>query len=150
MEALNIIQDILDHDHVMETSKYEMQGKMDQLLYAMQKVDNIHNFWNQVYQAKNWSFKVFDPEENKMVPVEGDKAPSKIQTYKSQSVKAYKTLKSEKFNELNTWSELKEAIKSEKTETQIRMEEVYKALKERVKDGDAEILGMVEELFNIQ
>ena len=150
MEALNIIQDILDHDHVMETSKYEMQGKMDQLLYAMQKVDNIHNFWNQVYQAKNWSFKVFDPEENKMVPVEGDKAPAKIQTYKSQSVKAYKTLKSEKFNELNTWSELKEAIKSEKTETQIRMEEVYKALKERVKDGDAEILGMVEELFNIQ
>lgn len=144
MEALNIIQDILDHDHVIESNKYDMQGKMDSLLHAMQKEDNIHNFWNQVYQAKNWSFKVFDPEENKMVPVEGDKAPAKIQTYKSQSVKAFKVLKAEKFNELVTWSELKEAIKSEKTETQIRMEEIYKALKERVKDGDQEILAVFE------
>jgi L-lactate utilization protein LutB len=144
MEALNIIQDILDMDKLVEDNKHDIQNKMDKLLEAMQSEDNIHNFWNQVYQAKNWSFKVFDPEENKMVPVEGDKAPAKIQTYKSQSVKAYKTLKSEKFNELNTWSELKEAIKSEKTEVQVRIEEVYKELKERVKNGDTQILANFE------
>tara|TARA_Y100000361_G_scaffold153551_1_gene175669 strand:+ start:2099 stop:2545 length:447 start_codon:yes stop_codon:yes gene_type:complete len=144
MQGIKIVDDILEFEKAMILGKVDFSKKMDKLLEAIQSEDNIHNFWNQVYQAKNWSFKVFDPEENKMVPVEGDKAPAKIQTYKSQSVKAYKTLKSEKFNELNTWSELKEAIKSEKTETQIRLEEVYKALKERVKDGDQEILEFFE------
>jgi len=157
MNALNIIQDLLDADKVIEINKADVSNKMDKLLEAMQTDPNadytfstIHEFWNMVYEGKQWSYMVYDAELNKMIKVEGDKAPAKIQTYKSQSVKAYKELGRQTFDELGSWSDLKECIKSEKSDTQLRVEEVCKILKERaVKKHDQQILAYFEDALGI-
>tara|TARA_R100000152_G_scaffold4967_1_gene1778 strand:+ start:9896 stop:10378 length:483 start_codon:yes stop_codon:yes gene_type:complete len=160
MNALNIIQDLLDADKVIEMNKADVSNKMDKLLEAMQTDPNadytfstIHEFWNMVYEGKQWSYMVYDAELNKMIKVEGDKAPAKIQTYKSQSVKAYKELGRQAFDELASWSDLKDAIKAVPTEEQERINAVIKALKEKFKSGNnedrVELLEYMEKTLNV-
>ena len=89
----------------------------------------VHTVWNDLYEGAGWSYKEYDATEDKMVTVEGDKAPQKIQTYKSQSKKAFKTLD---ISTLTTWAQIKDEIKAVPTEEQERINAVINALKEQL------------------
>lgn len=138
----------------IEGHKKAQGGRMDALLEEMQVAEqagvNVHAFWELVYDAEGWAYKVFDPDENKMVAVEGDKAPAKVQTYKSQSIKGFKIDKS--LLPFAAWSDLKEAIKPQKDEYDQRVANAFELIKEALKDekgkGLAAMLESLESLAN--
>ena len=105
----------------------------------------IHTVWNDLFEGAGWAYKEYDATEDKIITVEGDKAPKRIQTYKSQSKKAFKTLD---INTLTTWSQIKDEIKAVPTEEQERINAMIKALKEEIKSGNMALLEEMEKTLN--
>lgn len=160
--AINTVSEILRKLTVITVAKNEIDGTetatglMDELYGQMKAYDGtIHKFWNDVYEANGWSFREFDHVEDKMVTYEGSKAPAKVQTYKSQSRKAYvKSHKAgdDKFQTMERWTDLKAYIAAEKSAFRVRQDAAFKALKELLKEaekaGDGTLLETLEGLAN--
>jgi len=155
METQNIIKGLIEANTVADNAKIQIAGTetalglLDHLLENIKGAENIHAFWNDVYNDNGWSYKVYDADENRMISVEGAKAPAKIKTYKSQSIKAFKAVGG---NRLNRWSDVKAAIENPKTDFKVRQENVFKALKDLLKSaeakGDGVLLEKLESLAN--
>ena len=147
-----ILENVLKTEATIEKMGGDRTKALDDLaVYLAKAVQSrgvtVHTVWNDLYEGAGWSYKEYDPDEDKMITVEGDKAPAKIQTYKSQSKKAFKTLD---ISTLTTWAQIKDEIKSEKTDTQLRVEAVCKILKERtIKKHDQQILAYFEDALGI-
>lgn len=155
METKSIIKGLIDANTAADHAKIQITGTdttlglLDHLLENIKAAENIHDFWADVYGENGWSFKVYDAAENRMISVEGAKAPAKIKTYKSQSIKAFKAVGGDR---LNRWSDIKAAIEAPKTDFKIRQENALKALKELLKaaeaKGDGTLLEKLESLAN--
>lgn len=145
-----ILENVLKAEATIEKMGADRTNALDDLaVYLAKAVQSrgvtIHTVWNDLYEGAGWSYKEYDPSEDKMVTVEGDKAPKKIQTYKSQSKKAFKTLD---IATLTTWAQIKDEIKAVPTEEQERINAVIKALKEQFKSGNIELLEYMEKTLN--
>tara|TARA_R100000781_G_C4056350_1_gene119502 strand:- start:380 stop:847 length:468 start_codon:yes stop_codon:yes gene_type:complete len=143
----NAIENLQKATEIVENeanTKEQEQGFLNKFLKNMQAEGNVHTFWDKVYQECGYSFKVHCPEENKQIIIAGEPAPKAWQTYKSQSVNAYRRVKAEKFSQFTSWSDMKKKTAKPKTEEQLRVEEVYKELKAQIKSGNLEMLELIE------
>ena len=145
-----ILENVLKTEATIEKMGGDRTKALDDLaVYLAKAVQSrgvtVHTVWNDLYEGAGWAYKEYDATEDKMVKVEGAPAPKKIQTYKSQSKKAFKTLD---ISTLTTWAQIKDEIKAVPTEEQERINAVIKALKEQFKAGNIELLEEMEKTLN--
>jgi hypothetical protein len=145
-----ILENVLKAETAIDQMGSDRTNALDDLaVYLAKAVQSrgvtVHTVWNDLFAGAGWAYKEYDATEDKMITVEGDKAPKRIQTYKSQSKKAFKTLD---INTLTTWSQIKDEIKAVPTEEQERISAVIKALKEQFKSGNIELLEYMEKTLN--
>jgi len=145
-----ILQNVIEaeqHGDYLATSRAKALD--DLAVYLAKAVQSrgvtVHTVWNDLFAGAGWAYKEYDATEDKMIKVEGASAPKKIQTYKSQSKKAFKTLD---ISTLTTWAQIKDEIKAVPTEEQERINAVIKALKEQFKSGNIELLEYMEKTLN--
>tara|TARA_R110000796_G_scaffold243087_1_gene365487 strand:- start:397 stop:891 length:495 start_codon:yes stop_codon:yes gene_type:complete len=109
LDGLGQAQELLeDSNHIktnalgvmLETLKrYEIEGY------------NVNMVKNAVFEDRGYSYKHYDEKQDKMVPVEGDKAPAKTSTAFSEAKRAYIQFGS--LADFDTWEEMRKACKPE-------------------------------------
>jgi len=126
IDAINTIDELTAS---IEGVKQDVTSYTDDILLhihtAGEDGNNVHAFWNAVYDELGLSYRIYDATSNEMVTVEGDKAEGRIATYKSQSKKAYGVDQSMPWA---TWADMKKAIARVKSELEIDTDEALKTL----------------------
>jgi hypothetical protein len=155
MKTITLIKTLMSETSSIDSANLAINGTegqaglLDGLLIAAQEHGAIHEFWNDIYAEMQWSFKEYDHDENKMVAVEGNKAPSKIATYKSQSIKANK-LNGKTLEGIASWTDLKALIKPVDSDFKVRQDAAWKLIKEALKEAEKKGNGsLLEELEGI-
>jgi hypothetical protein len=98
----------------IESYNDEINGTMDIALRTMAEGQAqsipVQQMKVQVFKMNGWTYKEFDPQQNKMVTWEGEKAPGFVSTLFSQATKA-ETLFGD-LSQFQTWGEMLKRCKS--------------------------------------
>lgn len=98
----------------IEQHNEEINSTMDVALKTMAEAQAqdlpVQQLKVQVFKMNGWTYKEFDPQQNKMVTWEGEKAPGFVSTLFSQATKA-ETLFGD-LSQFQTWGEMLKRCKS--------------------------------------
>ena len=144
---MEIVYQMNDHIVGMQNSKdaieghnIEVEGTMDIALKTMTEAQAqelpVQQLKVQVFKMNGWTYKEFDPQQNKMVTWEGEKAPGFVSTLFSQATKA-ETMFGD-LGQFQTWGEMLKRCKSEDILASLKkVEQVgHKSLKKIKVDQD--------------
>ena len=125
----------------IESYNEEINGTMDVALKTMAEgqAQNIpvQQMKVQVFKMNGWTYKEFDPQQNKMVTWEGETAPGFVSTLFSQATKA-ETLFGD-LSQFQTWGEMLKRCKSVDALASLKkaQQKGHKVLKKVKKDRQA-------------
>ena len=102
---------------------------------------NVHTAWDRLYQLNGWSHKMQCANAGKPVVIDGNPAPKKIATYKSQSKSAYTHKGLYTIKIYGTWQELRDSYK--KPDDFVQMAVAIKDLKTALKAVKSEKAGWI-------
>ena len=109
------VQNMIVSKDAIEGHKIQVEGVMDIALKTMTESQAqdlpVQQLKVQVFKMNGWTYKEFDPQQNKMVTWEGEKAPGFVSTLFSQATKA-ETMFGD-LGQFQTWGEMLKRTKSE-------------------------------------
>ena len=99
----------------MEAVKSNKTSALGLLLESFQNAEieglNVNQVKVEVFEANGWTYKVYDEIHDKMVTVEGEKAPANVSTAFSEAKRAY--IKYNSLAQFETWEDMRKACKDE-------------------------------------
>jgi len=125
----------------IESYNEEINGTMDVALKTMAEGQAqsipVQQMKVQVFKMNGWTYKEFDPQQNKMVTWEGETAPGFVSTLFSQATKA-ETLFGD-LSQFQTWGEMLKRCKSVDALASLKkaQQKGHKVLKKVKKDRQA-------------
>lgn len=132
-----LITNISSNKNAIDEANHQVSGVMDEMLKTFTEAQAqglpVQQSKVQVFKLNGWTYKEFDPQLNKMVTWEGDKAPGFVSTLFSQATKAETLFGS--LGNFQTWGEMLKRCKAIDILTDLKKEQGagHKVLK-KIKD----------------
>jgi hypothetical protein len=138
------INNIMTANEAIEDSAFtktsEVQDIYNQLVELENLGCNVHSAWRGIYDLMGWAYMIHDANLDSDVAVEGDKAPAKIATYKSESKAAFMHSGKENgeytIKGHDTWQDMKKSYKKadDMVDLKTAMKNLFKVLRS-IKQG---------------
>ena len=109
------VNSIVQSEARIEDENENVVAEVAEILKNLQELEelgcNVHTAFDKLYDLNGWAYKKQDADEGKRIVIDGDPAPKKISTYKSEAKRAYTHNKRYKLKGFQTWQELKDSYK---------------------------------------
>tara|TARA_R100001163_G_scaffold58925_1_gene47423 strand:- start:96 stop:662 length:567 start_codon:yes stop_codon:yes gene_type:complete len=109
------VNSIVQSEARVEDENENVVAEVAEILKNLQELEelgcNVHTAFDKLYDLNGWAYKMQDADEGKQITIDGDPAPKKISTYKSEAKRAYTHNKRYKLKGFQTWQELKSSYK---------------------------------------
>ncbi len=150
---MSVTASMRDSDSASETAAMYKETGLALFLATLQNAEASDLYLSEVkaahFAAEGWAHKVYCPEADKMITVEGDKAEPKVATAYSEAKRAVS--QGYTFSQFETWEALRKAIKPEDAHAKVKetFKETLKLLKKLEAasgDWDSQALGELNKL----
>ena len=153
------IKNIMTANEAIEDSAFtktsEVQDIYNQLVELEDLGCNVHAAWRGIYDLMGWAYKIYDANLDSDIAVEGDKAPAKIATYKSESKAAFmhsgKEAGEYTIKGHDTWQDMKKSYKKvdDMVDLKTAVKNLFKVLRSLKKDKKDWIIYAIGEIIKV-
>ena len=137
------------------TKTSEVQDIYNQLVELENLGCNVHEAWKGVYDLMGWGYMIYDANLDAPIAVEGDKAPAKIATYKSESKAAFMHSGKENgeytIKGHDTWQDMKKSYKKadDMVDLKTAVKNLFKVIRSLKKDKKDWIMYAIGEVIKV-
>jgi hypothetical protein len=141
------VNSIVQSEARIENENENVVSEVSEILKNIQELEelgcNVHTAFDKLYDLNGWAYKMQDADEGKQITIDGDPAPKKIATYKSEAKRAYTYEKRYTIKGFQTWQELKDSYKQ--PDQFLALSNAIKELKTNLKAVKSEKAGWIED-----
>jgi hypothetical protein len=150
-EMMNVVHSLIASQDLQDGIKQDRTNAKASMLEQLQAAENeaitLPIVKAEVYDAEGWTYKVYDADLDKMVTIEGEKAPATVSTAFSEAKRA--KVKGFAFADFATWEDMKKACKEDDDQAGAKetFREIVKTAKKLDKGWNDYIEGALDKLL---